>query len=51
MDKIRDVDGYYETVKKNSEIFKSYYYHALLDLSLIKLNSILKCGILSKSRI
>ena len=51
MDKIRDINRYIEVVKQNSEFFKNYYFHSLLDLNLIKLDSILKHGILSKKEI
>ena len=51
MDKIRDINRYIEVVKENSDFFKNYYFHSLLDLNLIKLDSILKHGILSKKAI
>jgi len=51
MEKIRDIEQYIDTVKNNSYFFKSYYYHSLIDLNLIKLDSILKNGILSKELI
>lgn len=51
LDKIRDIDKYIEVVKQNSDFFKNYYFHSLLDLNLIKLDSILKHGILSKKEI
>ena len=51
MDKVRDIDKYIDTVKSNSNFFKSYYFHSLIDLNLSKLDSILHYGILSKNLI
>ncbi len=51
MDKIRDIDKYITTVKSNSNFFKSYYFHSLIDLNLTKLDYILQYGILSKNLI
>lgn len=51
MDKIRDIKKYISTVEENHEFFKQYYYHALIDLNLIKLDTILQYGILSKKLI
>ena len=51
MDKIRDIKQYIDTVKQNNEFFKKYYYHSLIDLNLVKLDLILKNGILSKKLI
>ena len=51
MDKIRDIKKYISTVQENHDFFKQYYYHALIDLNLIKLDNILKYGILSKKLI
>ena len=51
MDKIRDIKKYISTVQENHDFFKQYYYHALIDLNLIKLDTILKYGILSKQLI
>lgn len=51
MDKIRKIDSYVSTIRQNSDFFKSYYFHSLIDLNLVKLDSILKNGILSKSQI
>lgn len=51
MDKIRDIRQYINTVRENSDFFKEYYFHSLIDLNLVKLDSILKNGILSKSLI
>lgn len=48
MNKIRDIKKYINTVKENKDFFKKYYYHSLIDLNLIKLDTILKYGILSK---
>ena len=51
MDKIRDIEKYISTVKENNDFFKRYYYHSLIDLNLIKLDYILRHGILSKNLI
>lgn len=51
MNKIRDIKKYINTVKENKDFFKKYYYHSLIDLNLIKLDTILKYGILSKKLI
>ncbi len=51
MDKIRDIKKYISTVEENHDFFKQYYYHALIDLNLIKLDTILQYGILSKKLI
>ena len=51
MDKNRDISRYINTVKDNQNFFKNYYYHSLIDLNLIKLDSILKNGILCKNLI
>ena len=51
MDKIRDIDKYIDTVKENNDFFKQYYYHSLIDANLIKLDTILQYGILSKKLI
>lgn len=51
MDKIRDIKKYVSTVKQNSDFFKQYYYHSIIDLNLIKLDNILQYGILSKQLI
>ena len=48
MDKIRDIKKYISAVEENNDFFKQYYYHSLIDLNLIKLDTILECGILSK---
>jgi len=42
MNKIRDTKQYINTVKSNRDFFESYYYHSIIDLNLIKLDSILK---------
>ena len=51
MDKVRDIDKYIDTVILHSNFFKRYYFHSLIDLNLIKLDSILQYGILSKDLI
>ena len=51
MEKIRDIKKYINIVEKNQEFFKTYYYHSLIDLNLIKLDSILQYGVLCKQQI
>ena len=51
MDKIRDIEKYIDTVKTNSNFFQNYYFHSIIDLNLVKLDYILRYGILSKSLI
>ena len=51
MDKIRDIKKYISAVEENNDFFKQYYYHSLIDLNLIKLDTILQYGILSKKLI
>ena len=51
MNKVRDIKKYISTVEKNTDFFKQYYYHSLIDLNLIKLDTILQYGILSKKLI
>lgn len=51
MKKIRNTSNYIDTVKNNSDFFLKYYYHSLIDLNLVKLDLILKNGILSKKLI
>ena len=51
MNKIRCTEKYINTIKQNNDFFKSYYYHSLIDLNLIKLDSILQYGVLSKQLI
>lgn len=51
MKKIRETSSYIDTVKNNSDFFLKYYYHSLIDLNLVKLDLILKNGILSKKLI
>lgn len=46
-----DISDYKETVLANKDFFKHYYYHSIIDLNLVKLDSILKNGILSKKQI
>lgn len=42
---------YLETIKSNLQIFQNYYYHSIIDFNLIKLDSMLQNGILSKQTI
>lgn len=51
MNKIRNTNSYIDTVKNNNDFFLKYYYHSLIDLNLVKLDLILKNGILSKNLI
>lgn len=46
-----EIDPYIETIKNNEEFFKQYYYHSIIDLNLVKLDSILKYGLLSRNNI
>lgn len=48
MKKIFKPYSYIETVKLNESFFKKYYFHSILDLNLVKLDFILKHGILCK---
>lgn len=51
MDKIRNIEKYINTIKENSGFFETYYFHSLIDLNLVKIDSMLKNGILSKNLI
>ena len=51
MKKNRNINDYKDTVRSNSDFFKKYYYHSIIDSNLIKLDCILKYGILSKKLI
>lgn len=51
MEKSRDIEKYINTIRNNTDFFRQYYFHSLIDLNLIKLNSILKNGIMSKKLI
>lgn len=48
MEKITDIKNYRKTVLDNKDFFETYYYHSIIDLNLVKLDYILKKGILSK---
>jgi len=48
MDKIRTIECYIDTVNNNKDFFNNYYFHSIIDLNLVKLDLILKHGILSK---
>ena len=48
MQKVRFVSQYEDTVNNNLHFFLSYYYHAILDLNLIKASSIIENGIYSR---
>lgn len=47
------IDGsiYSDVVEKNSDFFSSHYFHSLIDLNLVKLDLILRYGILSEALI
>lgn len=49
MKKDYDVKKYKDTVLSNKDFFKKHYYHSIIDLNLVKLDYILKYGILSKN--
>lgn len=51
MRKIIENHSYTNTVKDNADFFKSYYFHSILDLNLVKLDYILQYGILCKALI
>lgn len=51
MNKIRRPYDYIDTVREHDSFFKSYYYHSVIDLNLVKLDSILQHGILCKAEI
>ncbi len=51
MIKEHPVEHYIHSVKINESFFQKYYFHAVLDLNLIKVDSILKNGILTKNEI
>lgn len=51
MEKPRNIGKYINTIRNNTDFFSQYYFHSLIDLNLIKLDSILKNGILSKKLI
>ena len=46
-----DIEQYINTVKNNDAFFRNYYFHSILDLNLVKLDYILKHGILSRKEI
>lgn len=46
-----DSGQYIQTVRENEEFFRNYYFHSIIDLNLIKLDNILKHGILSRIEI
>jgi len=46
-----DIGDYINTVRNNDSFFKDYYFHSIIDLNLVKLDYILKNGILSKRKI
>lgn len=46
-----DIDPYTETIKNNESFFRQYYFHSIIDLNLIKLDYILKYGLLSRKNI
>ena len=46
-----DIGQYIDTVKDNDDFFRNYYFHSIIDLNLVKLDYILKYGILSRKEI
>lgn len=48
MNRNRDITDYKDTVFSNLDFFKKNYYHSIIDSNLLKLDSILDNGILSK---
>lgn len=51
MQRIYDIERYIDTVKNNESFFRKYYFHSIIDLNLIKLDYILKNGLLSRRNI
>lgn len=46
-----DIGQYIDTVIDNDAFFRNYYFHSIIDLNLVKLDYILKYGILSRKEI
>ena len=46
-----DISQYIDTVRDNDDFFRNYYFHSIIDLNLVKLDYILKYGILSRKQI
>ena len=46
-----DIKQYINTVIDNDAFFRNYYFHSIIDLNLVKLDYILKYGILSRKEI
>lgn len=46
-----DIGQYIDTVRDNDDFFRNYYFHSIIDLNLVKLDYILKYGILSRKEI
>jgi len=51
MNRCYDIRQYIDTVRNNDEFFRNYYFHSIIDLNLVKLDYILKYGILSRREI
>lgn len=51
MQRSYDIKQYVNVVKANDDFFRQYYFHSIIDLNLIKLDHILKYGILSRREI
>ena len=51
MEKVRKTNAYKNAVLENQDFFSNYYFHSVIDLSLIKVHSIIENGILSKEQI
>lgn len=46
-----NIGQYIDTVRKNDDFFRNYYFHSIIDLNLVKLDYILNYGILSRKEI
>ena len=46
-----NIGQYIDTVRENDDFFRNYYFHSIIDLNLVKLDYILKYGILSRKEI
>ena len=51
MERYYKIDQYINTVEDNDNFFRNYYFHSIIDLNLVKLDYILKYGILSRQEI
>lgn len=51
MERYYKIGQYINTVEDNDNFFRNYYFHSIIDLNLVKLDYILKYGILSRKEI